>query len=46
MAWESKGSIHTIEEDITKIAAMSEGQIINIANNSYKIMGGDFILMD
>ncbi len=46
MALKTKGSIHTIEEDITKIAAMSEGQTLKIADRNYKIMGGSFVLID
>ncbi len=43
IAWKTKGSIHTIEEDITKIAAMSEGKTIIVAGQKYKIMGGKFV---
>ncbi|MGB1308802.1 MAG: hypothetical protein ACPG6B_07825 [Oceanihabitans sp.] len=43
MAWKTKGSIHTIEEDIISIANMLEGQTITIQGNTYKIMGGEFI---
>jgi hypothetical protein len=46
MAWKTKGSIHTIEEDITRISTMSEGQSIQIGDHNYKIMGGNFILID
>jgi hypothetical protein len=43
IAWKTKGSIHTMEQDLTRIALLSEGQTITIGNNSYKIMGGEFI---
>ena len=43
IAWKSKGSIHTIEQDITSIAKMSEGQEIKIGNSIYRIMGGEFV---
>ncbi len=43
IAWKTKGSIHTIEEDITKIARMSEGQEIMIGEITYRIMGGEFV---
>lgn len=43
IAWKTKGSIHTIEEDITKIATMSEGQTITVQGFDYKIMGGQFV---
>ena len=43
IAWKTKGSIHTIEEDITKIAKMSNGQDITISGIKYRIMGGEFV---
>ncbi|MFZ4548373.1 MAG: hypothetical protein ACOYN4_13090 [Bacteroidales bacterium] len=43
IAWKTKGSVHTIEEDITKIARMSEGQEVKINNITYRIMGGEFV---
>ncbi|MCK6648189.1 MAG: hypothetical protein L6Q66_00905 [Bacteroidia bacterium] len=43
IAYKTKGSIHTMEEDITKLATMSEGQEIKIGKNIYKIMGGEFV---
>ncbi|MFT5780546.1 MAG: hypothetical protein ACI837_003508 [Crocinitomicaceae bacterium] len=43
IAWKTKGSIHTMEEDITKIAAMSEGESIQIEGATYKLMGGEFV---
>lgn len=43
IARHTKGSIHTIEEDITKIAALSEGQEIVIKNVTYRVMGGKFV---
>jgi hypothetical protein len=43
IAWKTKGSIHTIEEDITKIARMSEGQEIKISGITYRIMGEEFV---
>ena len=43
IAWKTKGSIHTIEEDITKIASMMEGQDVVVKGVVYRIMGGDFI---
>lgn len=43
IAWKTKGSIHTMEEDLTKIAAMSEGETIVVGGNTYKIMGGQFV---
>jgi hypothetical protein len=43
LAWRTKGTIHTIEEDIANLARLSEGQQITIAGWKYKIMGGDFV---
>ena len=43
IAWKTKGSIHTIEEDIDNIANMMEGQSIKINGITYKIMGGEFV---
>ena len=43
IAWKTKGSIHTIEQDITNIAKMSEGQEIKIGKFNYRIMGGEFV---
>ena len=43
IAWKTKGSVHTIEEDITRIASMSEGEEIKIKGITYKIMGGKFV---
>ncbi len=43
IAWKTKGSIHTIEQDITNIAKMSEGQEIQIGGIIYRIMGGEFV---
>lgn len=43
IALKTGGSVHTIEEDITRIAGMSEGQTLTIKGITYKIMGGLFI---
>lgn len=43
IAWKTKGTIHTIEQDINYIANMSEGQEIKVGNIVYKIMGGEFV---
>lgn len=43
IAWKTKGSIHTMEEDLTKIAGMSEGETIVVGGITYKIMGGEFV---
>ena len=46
IARHTKGSVHTIEEDITKIASFSEGQEIVIKNKTYRVMGGKFVLIN
>ena len=43
IAWKTKGTIHTIEQDITGLASMLEGQEIKIGNRLYRIMGGGFV---
>jgi len=43
IAYKTKGSIHTIEQDIYKLVNMLEGQEIKIGKNTYKIMGGEFV---
>ena len=45
IAWKTKGSIHTIEQDITSIAKMSEGEVVRVKDVSYKIMGGEFVMV-
>jgi hypothetical protein len=43
IAWKTKGSIHTIEQDIKKISLMGEGQDIVINGITYRLMGGEFV---
>ena len=43
VAWKTKGTIHTMEEDITTLARLSEGQQITIGGFVYRIMGGEFV---
>jgi hypothetical protein len=43
IAWKTKGSVHTMEEDITKLATMLEGQEIKVGGTLYRIMGGEFV---
>lgn len=45
IALHTKGSVHTMEEDIERIAKMSEGEEIIIGDSTYKIMGGKFVLV-
>jgi hypothetical protein len=43
LAWHTKGSIHTIEEDIQNLSSLAEGKTIVIEKVKYKISGGRFI---
>jgi hypothetical protein len=43
IALKTGGSIHTIEQDITAIARMIEGQEITINKITYRVMGGSFV---
>lgn len=43
LAWKTKGTVHTMEEDIVTLSRLSEGQQIKIGGTTYKIMGGEFI---
>jgi hypothetical protein len=43
IAWKTKGSLHTIKEDITKLAEMKEGESITVMGKSYKILNGKFV---
>jgi hypothetical protein len=46
IAWKTKGTIHTIEEDITRISKLMEGEEITINGYTYVINGGKFILKE
>lgn len=43
LARHTKGSIHTMEEDITKLTEVAEGKTIEIGEFEYKIVGGRFV---
>jgi hypothetical protein len=43
IARQTKGSLHTIEEDILDLMSLNEGEEIMINNKSYKIVKGKFI---
>lgn len=43
LARKTGGSIHTIAEDIDKLSALNEGQIIKIGLTKYQVIGGAFI---
>lgn len=46
IAYKTKGSVHTIEEDIETIASMKEGSVIKIGNRKYKLKKGKFIVVN
>ncbi|MBC7775328.1 MAG: hypothetical protein H7246_07810 [Phycisphaerae bacterium] len=43
IAWKTKGSLHTIKEDITTLAGMQEGQSVVVMGKTFKILGGKFV---
>ena len=43
IAYKTKGSIHTMEEDILSISKLLDGQEIKIGNNVYRLMKGKFV---
>lgn len=43
LSWSSRGSIHTIEQDIETIAKTMDGQIITLYGRKYKLLNGRFI---
>jgi hypothetical protein len=43
IAWKTKGSLHTIHEDITTLAEMQEGQSITVMGRSFRIINGKFV---
>ena len=45
MVRSNKGSLHTIEDDITNLMNLNEGEEINISGQTYKIINGKFARM-
>lgn len=43
IAWKTKGSVHTMEEDILSIGKLLDGQEIRIKGKTYRLMKGKFI---
>ena len=43
IAWKTKGSLHTIKEDITTLAGMQEGQSVTVMGKTFKIINGKFV---
>ena len=45
IAWKTGGTLHTIDQDITRLAKMKEGDVLSVYDRSYKIVNGKFILL-
>jgi hypothetical protein len=45
IAWKTGGTLHTIDQDITRLAKMKEGDVLDVYDRSYKIVNGKFILL-
>lgn len=43
LAWQTGGSVHTIENDILNLVNLNEGETIIIGNEKFKIYNGEFI---
>lgn len=43
LARHTKGSVHTIEEDIVKLSELAEGKTLKIGGFEYRISGGKFV---
>lgn len=43
IAWKTKGSLHTIKEDITNLAELQEGNSVTVMGKTYKIVNGRFM---
>lgn len=43
LAIDTKGSVHTIEEDLTNLIDLSEGQIIKIGKQTFKVSNGKLV---
>jgi hypothetical protein len=46
LAWKTKGSVHTIEEDILSIGKLLDGQEIKINGQTYRLMKNKFIRIE
>ncbi len=42
---QSKGSLHTIEEDLTTLMKLREGQTIDINDKTYRVQKGKFVII-
>lgn len=45
IAWKTKGSIHTMDQDIVDIGKKVEGDIVTVRGTKYKLMGGQFVVL-
>src|SRR5437868_11190112 len=45
LAYRTKGSLHTMEEDIENLAVMNDGETIHIGSSTFKLEKGKFILV-
>lgn len=45
LAKATKGSVHTMEEDITNLMEMKEGETIEVKGKTYKIYKGNFVVV-
>ncbi len=43
LAFHTKGSVHTLEQDLEELYELNDGESINIGNETYRISGGKFI---
>jgi len=39
------GSVHTIENDVTDLKKILEGQAIQIGGNTYRLLNGKFVML-
>lgn len=46
LAWKTKGSLHSKDQDYMNIAKMTDGQEITINNYKYKLMKNRFVVMN
>jgi hypothetical protein len=46
IAYETKGSIHTIEEDIDRLAELHDGEKITLFGTTYQLVKGRFFLLE
>lgn len=43
IAWKTKGSLHTIKQDINNLTNLQEGQGVTIMGQNFKILNGKFV---